>query len=159
VLLGYECLLSDRTDAERAASPAARHQRASHGCGAAPAHAAAGVGARVVHVPLPDPGAAAAVGAEEVLAEGPVRVHQRAVAAPCRREPPVPLQRAQPHHAPGRVVRGQEAGSQAHRAPLLAEPRGVGGAGEEEERGGGRGHEGEAAARRHYCTQSALPQV
>jgi hypothetical protein len=108
---------------------------------------------------LERPGAAAAVGAEEVLAEGPVRVHQRAVAAPCRREPPVPLQRAQPHHAPGRVVRGQEAGSQAHRAPLLAEPRGVGGAGEEEECGGGRGHEGEAAARRHYCTQSALPQV
>uniref|UniRef100_K3YVX9 Uncharacterized protein n=1 Tax=Setaria italica TaxID=4555 RepID=K3YVX9_SETIT len=145
-------------DGERGAAAAAWHDRAPDGRGGAP---------HDLRRPLPDPGAdhgrggppGAAAPAEEVLAVGPVRVLQRAVAAPRRRVPPrvarqplVPLERAQPHGAARGVVRVQEGGLQAR--PLAARRgSGRGRAGlqddgdQEEHRGGGRGHGGEAAWR------------
>jgi len=161
---------------EREASPrpgAGRH-RAPDGLGTAPhdlgvvaaraAAAAARVGGPVVERALPDPGAhhgrgappGAAAPAEQVLPVGPVRVRQRAVAGTRRRVPArvrrqalVPPQRGHAHRAPRRVVRLQEARSQARRLGV----RGRGRAGQhddgelEERRGGDRARQGEATTR------------
>lgn len=127
------------------------------------ADAAAGVGGVVVGAALGGPGAddlrgapADAAPPEEVLAVGPLGVHQQAVPAPLVRVPPrvpgqpsVPRHRRHAHRKPRRVVQLQELPRQASylsstAAAVRRRTRSVGGDEygecEEEETGGGRSH-------------------